>query len=133
MTSWIDAELSGCEFGDARLGDRFRMLVERLSQGVGTTIPMACQDWANTKAAYRFLSNDRVNEQEILSGHFQSTRSRFGATDGLALVLHDTTAFSFKREETEGIGKTYVVSGRKDKKGRSSLHTVCGVLMHSSL
>jgi hypothetical protein len=26
---------------------------------------MACQDWANTKAAYRFLSNERVSEDSI--------------------------------------------------------------------
>lgn len=49
-------------------------LVEELSGGIGETIPMACQDWA--KAAYRFLSNGRVNEQKVLSGHFQSTRDR---------------------------------------------------------
>jgi len=34
---------------------------------------MACQDWANTKAAYRFLSNERVDEYQILAGHFQVT------------------------------------------------------------
>jgi hypothetical protein len=54
MTSWIDEELAGCEFADARLENRFKKLVEQLSDGVGETIPMACQDWANTKAAYRF-------------------------------------------------------------------------------
>jgi hypothetical protein len=35
---------------------------------MGQTIPFACQDWASTKAAYRFLSNDRVSEYDILSG-----------------------------------------------------------------
>ena len=49
---------------------------------------------ASTKAAYRFFSNERVDEKEILSGHFQATRDRFHATDGLVLVLHDTTTFS---------------------------------------
>jgi Transposase DNA-binding len=46
MTSWIDKELAGCGFRDVRLGKRFRLLVERLSQAIGETIPMACQDWA---------------------------------------------------------------------------------------
>ncbi len=27
---------------------------------MGQSIPFACQDWANAKGAYRFLSNDRV-------------------------------------------------------------------------
>ena len=35
---------------------------------MGQSIPLACQDWANTKAAYRFLSNDRVSEADILAG-----------------------------------------------------------------
>jgi len=102
--SWIDQELAGCDFGDVRLEKRFKTLVERLSEGVGESIPMACQDWAGTKAAYRFFSNDRVSEAEILSGHFQATRDRFQATAGPVLVLHDTTEFSFQREKKHAIG-----------------------------
>ena len=41
---------------------------------MGESIPYACQDWANTKAAYRFLANERVEEGDILSGHFAATR-----------------------------------------------------------
>lgn len=133
MANWIDRELAGCEFPDARLGKRFRTLVEQLSEGMGKTIPIACEDWANTKAAYRFLSNDRVNEADILSGHFQSTQKRFRATSGLALVLHDTTEFTFKRDEPESIGKIGVAIGHKDSTGRLHRPTICGILMHSSL
>lgn len=130
---WIDRELAGCTFADARLGKRFRILVERLSEGLGDSLPMACQDWAGTKAAYRFFSNDRVTEAEILSGHVQATRERFQSTPGPVLVLHDTTTFSFKREENHAIGMTHRSCGRTDKDGRPRLHTVCGLLMHSSL
>jgi len=35
-----------------------------------------------TKAAYRFLDNDRVSEAEILARHFQATRERFAAVAG---------------------------------------------------
>jgi Transposase DNA-binding len=105
----------------------------QLSEAIGETIPMACQDWASTKAAYRFFSNDRVDEKEILSGHFQSTRDRFSATDGLVLVLHDTTAFSFQRDAPDEIGATFKVNSGRDKAGRLRQHTVCGILMHSSL
>ena len=72
MERWIDQELAGCSFADERLGRRFGMLMEQLSQGIGRTIPLACGDWAATKAAYRFLDNDRVNEVDILAGHFQA-------------------------------------------------------------
>src|SRR5437764_11909367 len=75
MASWIDDELAGSKFADVRLEKRFRTLVEQLSEGIGETIPMACQDWANTKAAYRFLSNKRVSENDILRVTF-SRRGR---------------------------------------------------------
>jgi Transposase DNA-binding len=100
---------------------------------MGQSIPLVCQDWANTKAAYRFLSNDRVSEADILAGHFQSTRNRTVATDGLVLVLHGTTEFTYQREDTDAIGITKSINSRRDEAGRLRSHTVCGILMHSSL
>ena len=52
--------------------------------------------------AYRFFSNDRVNEEDILQGHFDATRRRFAASDGPILILHDTTEFglSLHRDKT---------------------------------
>jgi hypothetical protein len=80
---WFDREISGCHFADERLKGRFRKLIARMGGSVGQSIPLVCQDWANTKAAYRFFSNDRVSEADILAGHFQSTCERVGATEGL--------------------------------------------------
>ena len=100
---------------------------------MGQSIPLVCQDWANTKAAYRFFSNDRVSEADILAGHFQSTRDRSAATDGVVLVLHDTTEFTYQRESSEAIGITKRINSGRDKAGRLRPHTVCGILMHSSL
>jgi hypothetical protein len=131
--AWFDRELADCRFVDERLGKRLRQLVERMESAMGASIPLACQDWANTKAAYRFFSNERVSEEEILGGHFQATRGRFAATRGPILVLQDTTEFTFQRETADGIGITYRVNSGKDKAGRFRMHTVCGLLMHSSL
>src|SRR6516162_3090140 len=100
---------------------------------MGESIPLVCQDWANTKAAYRFFSNDRVREADILSGHFQSTRDRLAAADGLVLVLHDTTEFTYQRERPELIGITQRINCGRDIAGRPKLYTACGILMHSSL
>lgn len=33
---------------------------------------MACQGWANTKSAYRFLGNDRVHKDVILTSRAQA-------------------------------------------------------------
>ncbi len=131
--AWFDREVAGCSFADERLNKRLRKLLERMDGAMGASIPLACQDWANTKAAYRFFSNDRISEAEILGGHFQSTRDRFAATDGPILIIQDTTEFSYQRERPERIGLTYRINSGKDKSGRYRMHTVCGLLMHSSL
>ena len=66
------------------------------------------------------------------SRHFEATRLRFAATDG-------RSSFFTTRRNLPGSavgrsrGLTTKVSGRKDKRGRPRMHTVCGLLMHSSL
>jgi hypothetical protein len=70
---------------DRRLDRRLRLLLGRLGDAMGASIPLACQDWANTKAAYRFFSNERISEAAILAGHFAATRERFAAADGSRL------------------------------------------------
>src|SRR5260370_21885651 len=99
---------------------------------MGQSIPLVCQDWGNTKAVYRFFSNDRVSEADILAGHFQSTRDRAAATDGLVLMLHDTTEFSYQREKSEAIGITKSINSGPDKAARLRSHTVFGLLLQCS-
>lgn len=127
MEVWAERELDGGEFPDQRLKTRLGRLLSDFGQRVGGTVPMACQDWAATKAAYRFFDNSRVDEGTILAGHFVATRARFAVTAGPVLVLHDTSEFSFQRDAPEGIGQLSLI------KGRHTRHTVCGLLMHSSL
>ncbi|MFL9998975.1 IS4 family transposase [Paraburkholderia sediminicola] len=131
--AWFERELEGNEFRDARLRKRFGTLLEQLWKGMGQTIPLACQDWASTKAAYRFMDNDRVCEQDILSGHFQATAQRFAAIDGPVLVLQDTTTFSYERERPELIGYASNTLTAATRYGSDKASSQCGILMHSSL
>jgi hypothetical protein len=130
---WVDGEIDEDVFRDARLGKRFRELLIRMCGGIGESLPLACQDWANTKAAYRFFANERVCEGDILSGHFDATRARFEAARGTVLLLQDTTEFTYQRARPELVGVTRDINSGKDKKGRYRHHTLCGILMHSSL
>src|SRR3954447_23542436 len=131
--SWIERELAGCRFQDNRLDQRLHKLLTHMASAIGGSLPLACQDWANAKAAYRFLSNPNVSEHEILRGHFQATRSRFAAVDGPILVIQDTTELSDERAQHDRIGATRRVNSGRDKAGRLRMHTVCGLLMHSCL
>jgi len=129
--AWVDRELTNSKFKDVRLGKRFRSLLEQLSSSPGGPIPLACQDWTHTKAAYRFLDNDRVSEAEILAGHFDSTRDRFSTTAGPILILHDTTELTYHREDGRQIG--HLGTSQIGSTTRPLYHKVCGILMHSSL
>ena len=131
---WIEEEVAGCQFRDVRHGKRLRQLLEQFSGRVGATTPWAAQDWANTKAAYRFFANGRISEANILAGHFVSTRERCVATSGFPLlVLHDTTELSYRHKDTAPIGIVMKTVTGASKPGRPRYHTSCGVLMHSSL
>ena len=132
--AWIDREIAGCRFADERLGQRLRALLVRMAGAMGGSIPLACQDWANTKAAYRFFSNDRVSE----GGDPRPATSARPATGPPASVARSwccTTRPSSPTggERPERVGQTCRVNSGRDKQGRYRQHTVCGLLMHSSL
>jgi hypothetical protein len=74
-----------------------------------------------------------VSKEEILAGHFQSTRERVIAESEPIVILHDTTEFSFKREDIDAIGRLNKGAAGKNHLGRTNYYTSCGVLMHSSL
>jgi hypothetical protein len=131
--AWFDRELSGCTLADERLSKRLRKLLVQIGSAMEQSIPLVCQDWATTKTAYRFFSNERASEADILAGHFRSAHDRVAAAERPVLVLHDTTEFTYQREKPEAIGITKSINSGRDKSGRLRSHTVCGILMHSSL
>ena len=132
-SAWIANEVGGCNFGDVRLAKRLGKLLGMMSEGIGESVPYACQDWANTKAAYRFFSNDDVSEDQIMAGHFQATRGRLSQAKQKILMLHDTCEFSFQRDKDSKIGLLGRPACGKRKDGRIKFITVRGILMHSSL
>lgn len=134
-TEWLAQELDESSFNDRRLGRRFRELMENFWKNIGSTIPFACQDWAGTKAAYRFLSNPHVDESAILQGHFESTRQRVATLKNeTILLLQDTTTFIYQRDNPDIIGYTGTTSAWGKRKDKSKGKIVnCGILMHSSL
>jgi len=82
-------------------------MLEQFSNRIGGSIPFACQDWANTKAAYRLLSSDLITENAILAGHLAATRSRSSGGYGPLLILRDTTTFTYNRGDMAAVGITH--------------------------
>lgn len=68
---------------------------------MGQSIPLACQDWAGTKAAYRFFSNDKVTPDKILDSHKSNTHKRIKYNeDDFTLILHDTTEIDYTSHQS---------------------------------
>ena len=57
---WAEKEFETIDLGDVRRERRAVLLAERLGQKPGASIPRACENWAETTAAYRFLGRDEV-------------------------------------------------------------------------
>ena len=108
-------------------------MLEQFSNRVGGSIPFACQDWANAKAAYRLLSSERVTEQAILAGHFAATRKRSDNGDSPLLILHDTTTFTYNRADVSAVGITHRSFTKRNRDGLPQHYVVCGLQMHSSM
>lgn len=131
--TWVDKEIAMSDLPDPRLRERLAEMMSRMSEQPGASIPRAMQDWAATKAAYRFLSNPRVTEAKILAGHFAATSQRALDHKGVLLVLHDTSEFNFYRSEPEAIGFTQKGGLREGLSSRLVPETLCGTFGHYSL
>lgn len=94
---WLDDEIVSAGLPDKRLARRLHRLLEQMSAAPGQPVPVACGDWAATKAAYRFFANPRVTEHGVLAGHFAATSVRCAASEGPILILQDTTEFIYSR------------------------------------
>jgi hypothetical protein len=101
--SWIAEEFAGMDLGDERLNKRAKLLVERLSDKPSASIPMACNGWSETLAAYRFLGNGDVQWQAIMAPHWEQSRQRMSAHP-VVLCLQDTTELDFNGQDIEGLG-----------------------------
>ncbi|WP_447878782.1 IS4 family transposase [Serratia fonticola] len=131
--SWLDEEINSSAFSDRRHASRFRSLMQRLWRGMGNSLPFACQDSAATKAAYRFLASDKIDEQTLLQGHTEATRKRIRATEkDTILLLQDTTTFGYHRDNPDAVGFAGNHTAGLIKTGNDA-GINCGILMHSSL
>jgi hypothetical protein len=128
----IERELVGSEFTDVRLNKRFRKLFHSSPRAPGESIPLVCQDLANTKAAYRFLSNHRMNE-----GHSCWTLPIHtpAICSSTVLVLHDTTEFNYHRKDVGSVGILHRLPVARGSRlnGQLQHYVVCGIPIHSSL
>lgn len=100
---WLNEEFSEIEFGDKRLKVRFLKIAEQFSKKSEAPINQACEDWADTKAAYRFFNNQKVSSEKIISEHCKRTKIRAEYLDTI-LAIQDTCYISYNNHpKTTGL------------------------------
>lgn len=119
---WCLDEFATVELQDARLNRRCGELAVQLGMQPNGPINQACEDWADTKAAYRFFDNDKVTPERIRAAHHQRTVERMAQHERV-LAVQDTSFLNYTHHpKTEGLGAI----GTKSQKQR-------GFGMHSTL
>lgn len=103
MANWATEEFKSIELGDQRLNSRAALLLERLAEKPTASIPGACNGWAETQAAYRFLSQERFDWLDIIEPHRECTQKRI-ALNPVVLCLQDTTELNFNGQDITGLG-----------------------------
>jgi hypothetical protein len=124
VSGWIRNEFRSAKFGDERLTDRLVQIGDRLGSGPAESIPNVCENWASTKATYRFCDNENVDPNEIIDAHNRAQQSRVQEKDEL-LVVSDTTELVFPRHPSkEGLGD--IGNSTTDLKG-VKVHSTIGL------
>ncbi|MEW5961266.1 MAG: IS4 family transposase [Chloroflexota bacterium] len=118
---WAALEFADVELHDARLNRRCQELAVALGQQPTAYINQACEDWAATKAAYRFFDNTRkVTPAGLIAPHQQRTVERMSQYP-LVLAVQDTTFFNYSHHpQTEGLGE---IGNKKQQQRGFGLHS----------
>ena len=93
-SGWAAEEFEEVNLGDKRLDARLIKLCDRFSDSPESPINQACLDWAETKAAYRFFQNNKVEVGKMMAAHICKTAQR-AKEHRTVLAIQDTSYFVY--------------------------------------
>jgi len=127
---WADVEFGGVQICEGRLRTRLAILARDFFSRPGEPIPLACEgSEAKTKAAYRFLSNKRVDMRILLKGHTEASLER-AQQHKTVLAVQDTTSLNYTAHpSTEGLGP---INTTKDNGTGLILHGTVGFTLEGT-
>lgn len=103
-------EFEGAALPDARLRQRLEKLVEAAALDPSASLPKMMGSESEREAAYRFLSNERVEFDTVLQPHLDQSAGRAIAARRV-LAVHDTS--TFKLEGSRGRELGFINTGAK--------------------
>lgn len=127
ISNWAINEFGKIDFCDKRLSNRLLKLADSFVKSPESTINKACNNWSETKAAYRFFQNENVDESKILGSHVSKTIQRCNKYETI-LAIQDTSYISYKdHKKTTGLG---VIASRVNSSSKN--FKTFGLVMHTS-
>ena len=118
---WCLDEFATVKLQDARLNRRCSELAVQLAMQPSGPINQACEDWADTKAAYRFFEDEKHTMEKILTPHYESTQQRI-QQQKVALAVQDSTSLKYSTHPaTKGLGSL------------STNQDAIGLLLHNTM
>lgn len=121
---WAAEEFADVELNDARLNRRCQELAIALGEQPNAPINQACEDWADTKGAYRFFDNNKATPGRVQAPHQRRTVERM-SQHALVLAVQDTTFFNYTHHpETKGLG---AISNKKQNQRGFGMHSTLAV------
>jgi len=104
MSDWVDDELGTLDLEDPRRERRIRLMVKKMAERPGGSIPQTFTTHAEAAAAYRALWSEDVTPEAIRQALREACVGRI-AGEARLLAIQDTTAFSFNHHPaTAGLG-----------------------------
>lgn len=101
---WAEEEFRGAGLKDKRLKKRLIQIARDFYAKPQANIPQASESRAKSKAAYRFMDNDKSTMDNILKGHYQTTAGRIKG-EAVVLAVQDTTTLNYSlHPATERLG-----------------------------
>jgi hypothetical protein len=101
---WAVETFSTAELGDLRRTDRLVKMATAIAENPSVSLPESMRNWAETLAAYRFLDNEVVTHEQIMTPHWITTRQE-AVQRSRVLLAADTTDVNLSSHETaEGLG-----------------------------
>lgn len=117
---WAAEEFFDVDLDDKRLDRRCQALVEKLGKQPMASINQACEDWSDSKAAYRFVDNEKVSARKLLEPHIKRTVERIKSYP-VVLAIQDTTFLNFSgHPKTRNLGE---IGAKKQNQRGFGLHS----------
>lgn len=117
---WAQHEFGQADLGDLRRTERLMQIATVRAERPSASLPEGIDDPAALKGLYRFMENDRIEREAVLTCHYRATAERC-AREAVVLAVQDTTEVDYTHHPaTAGLG---VLGDRRHR----------GFLLHSTL